>query len=85
MKAVPIYLGVTLVGAEDVRHRRLLMPFLETSLCFDVSMGSAISMIWFVWFIFWTDYHCDLASCPCFFSVSLALGSIMLFGGSEFS
>lgn len=27
MKAVPTYLGVTLVGAEDIRHRRLLMPF----------------------------------------------------------
>lgn len=92
MKAVPTYLGVTLVAVEDIRHRRLLMPFRhlpchvsKTSLCFDaVSVGSAISMIWFAWFIFWTNYHCDLASCPCFFSVSLALGSIMLFGCSEF-
>lgn len=27
MKAVSTYLGVTLVGAEDVRNGRLLVPF----------------------------------------------------------
>lgn len=27
MKAAPTYLGVTLVGAEDIRNGRLLVPF----------------------------------------------------------
>lgn len=83
MKAVPTCLGVTLMGAEVARHRRLLMPLMLSTMlgniCFDaVSMRSAISMIWFIWFVFWANYHCDFASCPCFFSVYLWVQKLSL-------